>query len=105
MDHSLLKIQMIAQSPDDFLKSTSQVVAVFDERSQDSGNISYGVLAGARRFFVKTAGMPENSMEDGCCIDFPKTMIRYYEAFFGGAYLKTIRRSLSTSHDETTPHY
>ena len=60
MNH-LLKIQMIAQSPVDFLKSTSQVFAVFDERTQDSGNISYGVLAGARRFFVKTAGMPENS--------------------------------------------
>jgi serine/threonine protein kinase, bacterial len=60
MNH-LLKIQMIAQSPADFLKSTSQVFAVFDERTQDSGNISYGVLAGARRFFVKTAGMPENS--------------------------------------------
>ncbi|MCI0388563.1 MAG: serine/threonine-protein kinase [Acidobacteria bacterium] len=52
---------MIAQSPDDFLQSTGQVFAVFDERTQDSGNISYGVLAGARRFFVKTAGMPENS--------------------------------------------
>jgi serine/threonine-protein kinase len=60
MNH-LLKIQMIAQSPADFLKSTSQVFAVFDERTQDSGNISYGVLAGARRFFVKTAGMPDNS--------------------------------------------
>ena len=52
---------MIAQSPDDFLQSTGQVFAVFDERIQDSGNISYGVLAGARRFFVKTAGMPGNS--------------------------------------------
>jgi len=61
MDHFLIEAQMIAQSPDDFLKSTGQVFAVFDERTQDSGNISYGVLAGARRFFVKTAGMPENS--------------------------------------------
>jgi serine/threonine protein kinase len=34
---------------------------VFDEWTQDSGNISYGVLAGERRFFVKTAGMLENS--------------------------------------------
>ena len=104
MDHFLIEAQMIAQSPDGFLQSTGQVFAVFDERTQDSGNISYGVLAGARRFFVKTAGMPENSMEDGCCIDFPKTIIHYYEAFFGGAYLKTIRRSLSTSHEETTSH-
>jgi serine/threonine-protein kinase len=39
------------------------VFAVFDERTQDSGNISYGVLVGDRRFFVKTAGMPENSKD------------------------------------------
>jgi serine/threonine-protein kinase len=52
---------MIPQSPGDFLRSIGQVFAVFDDRTQDSGNISYGVLAGARRFFVKTAGMPENS--------------------------------------------
>jgi serine/threonine protein kinase len=61
MDQSLIKIQMIAQSPGDFLRSTGQVFAVFDERTQDSGNISYGVLADGRRFFVKTAGMPDNS--------------------------------------------
>jgi len=61
MDHFLLEIQMIAQLPVDFLSSTGRVFAVFDERTQDSGNISYGVLSGDRRFFVKTAGMPENS--------------------------------------------
>jgi serine/threonine protein kinase len=61
MDHSLIKIQMIAQFPGDFLKSIGQVFAVFDERTQDSGNISYGVQSGDRRYFVKTAGMPENS--------------------------------------------
>jgi serine/threonine protein kinase, bacterial len=61
MDHFLIEIQMIAQSPGDFLRSTGQVFAVFDERTQDSGNISYGVMADDRRFFVKTAGMPENS--------------------------------------------
>jgi serine/threonine-protein kinase len=61
MNHPLIKIKIIAQSPGDFLRSIGQVFAVFDERTQDSGNISYGVLAGDRRFFVKTAGMPENS--------------------------------------------
>jgi serine/threonine protein kinase len=61
MDHFLIETQMIAQSPGDFLRYTGQVFAVFDERTQDSGNISYGVLVGARRFFVKTAGLPENS--------------------------------------------
>jgi hypothetical protein len=41
---------MIAWSPDDFLQSLGQVFAVFDERTQDSGNISYGVLSGERLF-------------------------------------------------------
>jgi serine/threonine-protein kinase len=61
MNHPFIEIQIIAQSPGDFLRSTGQVFAVFDERTQDSGNISYGVLVGDMRFFVKTAGMPENS--------------------------------------------
>ncbi len=61
MDHFLIEAQMIAQPPDDFLRSTGQVFAVFDERTQDSGNFSHWVLAGDKRFFVKTAEMPENS--------------------------------------------
>src|SRR5262245_10017684 len=61
MDHALIETQMIAQSPVDFLSSTGRVFAVLDERTQYSGDISYGVLFGDRRFFVKTAGMPENS--------------------------------------------
>jgi hypothetical protein len=55
MDHFLIEAQMIAQSPYDFLQYTCQLFAVFGERTEDSGNISYGLLAGARRFFVKTA--------------------------------------------------
>jgi serine/threonine protein kinase, bacterial len=61
MNHPLTEIKIIDQSPGDFLRSIGQVFAVFDERTQDSGNISYGVVADSRRFFVKTAGMPENS--------------------------------------------
>ncbi|HKE05610.1 MAG TPA: serine/threonine protein kinase [Blastocatellia bacterium] len=33
---------------------------MFDERTQDSGNVSYGVFAGAQRLFVKTAGIPND---------------------------------------------
>jgi serine/threonine-protein kinase len=61
MNHPLIEIKIIDPSPGDFLRSIGQVFAVFDERTQDSGNISYGVLASDRRFFVKTAGTPENS--------------------------------------------
>lgn len=56
VDDSLLDLQETAQRPEDFLGSAGQVFAVFDESTQDSGNISYGVLAGGRRLFVKTAG-------------------------------------------------
>ena len=60
MDHSILDIQTTAQRPDDFLRSVGRVFAVFDERTQDSGNVSYGVFAGAQRLFVKTAGIPND---------------------------------------------
>ena len=35
--------------------------ATFDERTQDSGNVSYSVEVDGRRYFVKTAGLPEAS--------------------------------------------
>jgi serine/threonine-protein kinase len=44
--------------PRDYLASVGEVFATFDSRTQDSGNVSYGVAAGGRRWFVKTAGSP-----------------------------------------------
>ncbi|MCE2457323.1 MAG: hypothetical protein J4G14_05855 [Dehalococcoidia bacterium] len=38
------------------LESAGRVFATFDERTQDSGNISYGVQIDGRRYFVKTPG-------------------------------------------------
>ena len=43
------------------LESAGYVFAKFDERTQDSGNISYGVEVDGRRYFVKTAGRPDDS--------------------------------------------
>ncbi len=60
-DRPVLDVQVTTQRPEDFLGSAGQVFAVFDERTQDSGNISYGVLSGGRRFFVKTAGRPSDT--------------------------------------------
>ena len=40
----------------DFLGACGEVFARFDLETQDSGNISYGVDVGGRRFFVKTPG-------------------------------------------------
>lgn len=46
-------------SPVDILAEWGEIFAVFDEHSQDSGNVSYGVQIEERRYFVKTAGAPD----------------------------------------------
>ncbi len=58
--HPLLDVENIEQTPDVYLNSVGNVFAVFDERSQDSGNISYGVQTAQGRYFVKTAGHPND---------------------------------------------
>jgi hypothetical protein len=47
-----------ALAPPDFLAGVGRIFATFDARTQDSGNVSYGVEAGGGRWFVKTAGDP-----------------------------------------------
>src|SRR5262245_32452860 len=56
MTHPLLRVQRLEDPPDVYLRAAGQFFAVFDERTQDSGNISYGVRVGGERFFVKSAG-------------------------------------------------
>jgi serine/threonine-protein kinase len=46
--------------PAAFLARQGEVFAVFDRATQDSGNISYGIRSESGRFFVKTAGMPDD---------------------------------------------
>ncbi|RKU07060.1 hypothetical protein C6502_17435 [Candidatus Poribacteria bacterium] len=58
--HPLLDVEHIEQTPDVYLNAVGHVFAVFDERSQDSGNISYGVEIAQERYFVKTAGPPSD---------------------------------------------
>ncbi len=48
-------------SPADYLSKAGVIFATFDARTQDSGNVSFGVEAGGRRWFVKTAGDPADS--------------------------------------------
>ena len=43
-----------------FVARHGAVFAVFDGATQDSGNVSYGVRAGGERYFVKTAGDPDD---------------------------------------------
>ena len=54
--HPLLDVERIEQSPAVYLNNVGSVFAVFDGRTQDSGNISYGVQTTQGRYFVKTAG-------------------------------------------------
>src|SRR5438309_1148503 len=54
--HPLLDCDWIDSLPDEYLRSVSTVFAEFGKRTQDSGNLSYGVQIGAARYFVKTAG-------------------------------------------------
>ena len=58
--HPLLDVERIEQAPDVYLNAIGRVFAVFDERTQDSGNISYGVQTTQGRYFVKTAGYPDD---------------------------------------------
>ena len=60
MGHSLLDTDCIEQAPDAYLNAVGRVFAVFDQRTQDSGNVSYGVQIGQKRYFVKTAGYPDD---------------------------------------------
>jgi serine/threonine-protein kinase len=48
-------------APADFLAGVGRVFARFDSRTQDSGNISFGVEAGGGRWFVKTGGDPADA--------------------------------------------
>ena len=60
MEHPLLDVDRIDQEPERYLHTIGDVFAVFDEEIQDSGNVSYGVRAEGGRYFVKTAGRPDN---------------------------------------------
>ncbi|MGW5362501.1 hypothetical protein [Actinopolymorpha pittospori] len=44
-----------------YVEQIGNVFACFGAHSQDSGNVSYGVDADGRRFFVKTAGDPADT--------------------------------------------
>ena len=53
-------ISRVSSSPREFIAGVGEIFAVFDYRTQDSGNASYGVEVGGRRYFVKTAGDPDD---------------------------------------------
>jgi serine/threonine-protein kinase len=58
MSHPLWPTIQITDSPAEYLNRVGRVFAVFGEKTQDSGNVSYGVEFAGERYFVKTAGEP-----------------------------------------------
>ncbi len=58
---TLQRIDRTDQTPLLFLETCGTIVAEFGERTQGSGNISYGLRTpDGTRYFVKTAGLPED---------------------------------------------
>jgi serine/threonine protein kinase len=60
MPHALLDCEVINEQPGQYLRSVGAVFAEFGALTQDSGNVSYGVQIDAKRYFVKTAGRPDD---------------------------------------------
>jgi serine/threonine-protein kinase len=60
MSGPLLDCAVIHEPPDQYLRLVGTVFAEFGERTQDSGNVSYGVEVDGKRYFVKTAGAPDD---------------------------------------------
>jgi serine/threonine-protein kinase len=58
MAHPLLDREAIDRSPEVYLRGAGELFALF-ARGQDSGNHSYGVAVAGERFFVKSAGPPD----------------------------------------------
>lgn len=44
----------------ELVRQSGDVFRLFDRRTQDSGNVSYGMVCGSARFFVKTAGVVDD---------------------------------------------
>ena len=61
MVHPLLDVESLNESPGSYLQRTGGVFAIFDEHTQDSGNVSYGVKVDDRCYFIKTAGSPNDT--------------------------------------------
>ena len=60
MPHALLDRDIIDKAAEDYLPSVGTVFAEFGELTQDSGNVSYGVQIDKERYFIKTAGSPDD---------------------------------------------
>jgi serine/threonine protein kinase, bacterial len=60
MPHPLWDPDVVDLPAEQYVHSVGTVFAEFGARTQDSGNVSYGIQIGATRYFVKTAGRPDD---------------------------------------------
>jgi serine/threonine-protein kinase len=68
VSNPLLDHAVIHEPPHQYLRSVGTVFAKFGAPTQDSGNVSYGVELAGQRYFVKTAGSPNDPRP---VLDFP----------------------------------
>src|SRR5262245_22131549 len=60
MSEKLLDCDVVHVPPNQYLRSIGTIFAEFGEHTQDSGNVSYGIEVAGHRYFVKTAGAPDD---------------------------------------------
>jgi serine/threonine-protein kinase len=83
MPHALIDREVIDQPPNQYLRSAGTVFAEFGELTQDSGNVSYGIEVAGNRYFVKTAGDPEDSrhvLDHPARVALLRNAVRLYES-------------------------
>ena len=95
----LLEASSTPDTPADFLARVGQVFVTFDARTQDSGNVSYGVRTIRGTFFVKTAGAPsvEASLPHARRVSWLRNAVRLNGAVQDPA-LCVLRHVVESSH-------
>jgi serine/threonine-protein kinase len=83
MPNALLNSEAIHEPPNQYLRSVGTIFAEFGERTQDSGNVSYGVEVAGERYFVKTAGSqdnPERVLDHPARVALLRNAVRLHES-------------------------
>jgi serine/threonine-protein kinase len=83
MPHALIDCEAIDEPPNQYLRSVGTIFAEFGERTQDSGNVSYGVAVAGKRYFVKTAGNPgdrRHVLDHPARVALLRNAVRLYES-------------------------
>ena len=83
MSNALLDQEVIHEPPHQYLRSVGTIFAEFGELTQDSGNVSFGVSVAGNRYFVKTAGRPDDPrpvLDHPARVALLRNAVRLYES-------------------------